>query len=97
VAKYLPASQTAKETPLSSSDTSRYWPSPERSRSLSAAVTPSATYMAHTRSHIGTPILTGSPSGVPVMLMSPPRAWAMMSSPGSMASGPSCPQPDAEA
>ena len=43
VAKYRPASQIASETADSSSDTSTYWPSPERSRSRSAAVTASAT------------------------------------------------------
>jgi hypothetical protein len=44
---------------------------------------------------MGTPTLTGSPPGMPVMLISPLRAWAMMSSPACCDSGPSCPQPDA--
>jgi hypothetical protein len=39
VAKYLPASHTARLTPASNSDTSIAWPTPVRSRSRSAAVT----------------------------------------------------------
>ena len=95
VAKKLPASQIANETPDSSRETSMYWPLPVSRRSYSAETAASAPYRAQTRSHIGTPIFTGSPPGVPVMLMRPERACAMMSIPGWSRSGPSWPQPDA--
>ena len=63
VAKKRPASQTASETADSSSDTSMYCPAPLRSRSRSAATTPSATYKPQTRSHTGTPTFAGGPPG----------------------------------
>ena len=42
VAKYRPASHTDRDTADSNSETSRYWPCPDRSRSRNAATTPRA-------------------------------------------------------
>src|SRR5882724_9557283 len=76
------------------------WPAPERCRSNSAPSMALTAYMPAMRSATATPTFCGpapgSPSGTPVMLMSPLMAWIIASYPGTLRSGPSCPNAEME-
>ena len=80
----------------SSIETSMYWPSPERSRSRSAAWTAMAAKSAAVMSPMLAPGRTGPPPASPVMLSMPPMPCTMMSSAGRCAYGPVWPNPETE-
>ena len=61
------------------SETSTCRPRPVRSRSASAACTPTTASSPHTRSTTAEPTFSGGPPGSPVMLMIPPSAWSRKS------------------
>ena len=66
----------------SSSEVCTHCPSPETSRSSSAAMMAWAQKWPEHRSAIGMPTRIGPSPGLPVTLMSPPMPWAIESKPG---------------
>ena len=78
----------------SRSEVCTHWPSPDTSRSTRAVRIPIARYIPAVRSAIGTPTRTGPWPGSPVIDMSPPMPWAIWSTPGRSAYGPSWPKPE---
>ena len=87
-------SQIERARAPSNSDVSIRWPSPVRSRAITALRIATAQNSPADRSPIGMPHLTGSPSGSPVTLITPERPWAIRSYPGRCAYGPVWPKPD---
>ena len=77
----------------SSSEVCTHRPTPVRSRSNSAVMTPNASRFPAVRSAIGIPTRTGPCPGSPVMLISPPIPCAIWSTPARAAYGPALPEP----
>ncbi len=78
----------------SSSDVCTHWPRPVRSRAISAAKTPCVRIVPAAVSEIAMPTRDGPVPGGPVTLITPPRPWAIWSTPGRSAYGPSWPKPE---
>ena len=72
-------------------------PTPVVLRSYSASMTPKASRFPAVRSSMGMPTRIGPRPGSPVMDMSPPRPWAIWSTPPRLEYGPVWPKPEMDA